>query len=580
MIFPIISEFSQVIVSIIEDTVRSTGSLLDSGVAQYPSSQIVTHIIDTDTYSKYNQLLLANTGLFEQHGAVGMDALFVPYTTYYEHSGVMPKFTRPTDTSNVSVDDLNPFNPQYRFGRQVYNNGVAESGTTSGGVYEYSGIHGTGNFNILGFAESGHNISIAATANIFTSDGTLESGIHPISAHFDSDFEGRKRVEILDVKSIAHRGPLILSGPGYDIEGQPVPGDGSGNFHKEAFWNTSLWPTGPVDLRWDNSRGVWTGGNTTKIYLSKVTNLYTPPSFSFEVDRSTSRDQFTRNAPAIMQSYADYGGSAELGVLLDPEYVAFNDNNQNAVGNTYEQLDYTNLEFPFYEAFIIRETKDPVGQTYYNIWTEDCQDCGHVANPCASGSFPMHGSSGNLIVNKKILIENPLRQALDVGDLAFTVDTGRKKKVNTGTFIGGSGVLASGQIVTNSSGIATFSVLNAGSGYTTGGFGIVTSGLCLNLALTFSGSNPYGLTSGTVTPSGNFPPNKTFPVKIYPANAIANTETLPIHWIMQAEFKSQQVITHVECEHGMLQTCSMKIQTQGLKTCEWCGEDSALINSF
>lgn len=570
----LIPQISQVIVSVIEDTVRSTGLILESGSTLYPSTQIITTVMDTDQYFDYNQLLLANIGHFEQHGAVGMDALFVPYTTYYEHSGVMPKFTRPTDTSDVSVDDLNPFNPQYRFGRQVYNTGVPESGTTSGGVYRYSGVHGTGDFNVLGFAESGHNISIAATANRFSTESSIESGVHAASNYFDADFESRKRVELLDVKSVALRGPLVISGPAFDLDGEPVPSDGSGNFHKEAFWNQSRWPTGPLDVRWDAARGVYSAGSSTKIYLVKVTNTYTPKSFSYEVERSTSRDQFTRNAPNSQQSYTSNSA------IYDPEYLAFTANSSNQVGGTYEQLDYTGLEFPFYEAFIIRQTKDSVGDTYYNIWSEDCQDCGHIANPCTSGTFPMHGSSGTLITNKKILIENPLRQALDVGDLAFTVDTGRKKKVNTGTFVGGNGALASGQIVTNSSGIATFSVLNAGSGYTTGGFGIITSGLCLNLALTFSGSNPYGLTSGTVTPSGNLPPSKTFPVKIYPANATANTETLPIHWIMQAEFKSQQIISHVECNHGIIQTCSVKIQTQGHKSCEWCGEDNTLANSF
>jgi hypothetical protein len=49
---------------------------------------------------------------------------------------------------------------------------------------------------------------------------------------------------------------------------------------------------------------------------------------------------------------------------------------------------------------------------------------------------------------------------------------------------------------------------------------------------------------------------------------------------MQSEFKSQQVVTHAECSAGVLQTCTMKIQTQGFKTCEHCGEDTAFINAY
>lgn len=480
---------------------------------------------------------------FRNVSAASLDAIFSPYTTETGHLK-LPYWTSPEDgAASPTSRDLNPFFPS------VTSTGNPEayyaSGSNIGAFNSFSGI-GSG------------------------ADGDL----NPYVQIHDSNTVGSF------ARSVGFKAPIVLTGWGYDTEGNPVPADSedSSKFASGAFTNPNAWKSGPVDLRWDNARGVWTGGNTTKIYLVKTTNLYTPPSFSFEVDRSTSRDQFTRNAPATMQSYADYGGSAESGVLLDPEYVAFTGNNQNAVGNTYEQLDYTGLEFPFYEAFIIRETVDSVGQTFYNIWTEDCQDCGHVANPCTSGSFPMHGSSGNLIVNKKILIENPLRQALDVGDLAFTVDTGRRKRVNTGSFVGGSGENATAYVEVNSSGSGQVVIGNAGSGYIYGGFGILTSGLCASVALTFAAPNS-GLSSGTITPDTNLP-SGTYPITVYPANATAATENLPIHWIMQAEFKSQQVITHVECEHGMLQTCSLKIQTQGYKSCEWCGEDSALVNSF
>lgn len=490
--------------------------------------------------------LVQNIGYdFENVGAVSLDAVFAPYTTQSGHAQ-LPFWQTPESGASFPTNiHLNTFFPN-----------PATTGNPSG------------------YLESGSNVG---AFNSLTGIGPDAKGdLHPYA-----DIHENNNVASFS-RGVGLRSPIVLTGWGYDTNGNPVPSDpeDESKFHPDAFTNPNKWKSGPVDLRWDNSRRVWTGGgNSTKIYLSKVTNLYTPPSFSFEVDRSLSRDQYTRNAPAIMQSYADYGGSPESGVLLDPEYIAFTGNQNNVVGGTYEQLDYTNIEFPFYEAFIIRETINTVGDEYYNIWTEDCQDCGHVANPCNSGEFPMHGSSGTLIQNKKILIENPLRQAMDVGDLAFTVDTGRKKSVNTGSFIGGSGVNASGTITTNSSGTATFNVTSAGSGYVYGGFGIINPSLCSNLSLFFNAANS-GLSSGVITPSSGLPPNKTFNVSIYPANATAKTESLPIHWIMQAEFKSQQVITHIECDRGILQTCSVKIQTQGFKTCEWCGEDNALVNSF
>jgi hypothetical protein len=82
-----------------------------------------------------------------------------------------------------------------------------------------------------------------------------------------------------------------------------------------------------------------------------------------------------------------------------------------------------------------------------------------------------------------------------------------------------------------------------------------------------------------VTPTNGYPPDKTYPLTIYPNNAIAESEKLDIHWIVQAEFKSQQVTTHVEADGGILQTCTTMLQTQGFKSCEHCGEDLTLINN-
>lgn len=65
------------------------------------------------------------------------------------------------------------------------------------------------------------------------------------------------------VKTMGLRGPLLLSGWGYDIAGLPVPNAISDQwyFNDEASTDRSLWKTGPVDLRWHEERKVWVGGN-------------------------------------------------------------------------------------------------------------------------------------------------------------------------------------------------------------------------------------------------------------------------------------------------------------------------------
>lgn len=77
-----------------------------------------------------------------------------------------------------------------------------------------------------------------------------------------------------DYRMLALRGPLLMQGWGYDLDGFPVPNKvdnptaaASGSFEDTGLqkkfmdnWlrKSETWPVGPVDLRWDRGRGVWT----------------------------------------------------------------------------------------------------------------------------------------------------------------------------------------------------------------------------------------------------------------------------------------------------------------------------------
>ena len=57
------------------------------------------------------------------------------------------------------------------------------------------------------------------------------------------------------------RGPLLLGGFGTDLADKPVPaGNDPFTILPEAPYDRSQWKYGPVDLKWDYERKVWSGG--------------------------------------------------------------------------------------------------------------------------------------------------------------------------------------------------------------------------------------------------------------------------------------------------------------------------------
>jgi hypothetical protein len=66
-----------------------------------------------------------------------------------------------------------------------------------------------------------------------------------------------------NIRGMGMRGPIMLVGWGYDLLGNPTPNKDTDKEVDDSFpdnWmnKTNLWKTGPVDLRWDKWRKVWT----------------------------------------------------------------------------------------------------------------------------------------------------------------------------------------------------------------------------------------------------------------------------------------------------------------------------------
>ena len=397
-------------------------------------------------------------------------------------------------------------------------------------------------------------------------------------------------------RPVGLRGPMVLVGWGYDTEGKPVPTahfdadsrdsdgvpinlpghcvDSAGNTStgetnqedcetagkrwdgvptrkaaKDNFYFNHLkrpdkWKAGPIDLRWDRQRKVWTaagggGGGGTDMFLCKATRCIMPKagidgknSFNFGIlDSVASPGRLYRNPcsseDCSFGSYfpsskmypdihiydpEDYEWCGNCEVKIDPDTSAYYVNCQN----------FTTACVPFYDAVVLRKFAHSVRKT-----ASDCGDklnkvsrgdpqARRMGDPCHEFGNTITGPPGEShpvgaaglpdeaisLLYQRVLIENPLNQGLMMGDSFISADTGRKA-------------------------VITYAKKKAGTG----------TNMCTG----------EGATAETVS------------------------ESLPIHIILQAEFVGQEVITMMGCEQGETTACSKKIFIQGFTTLEDCG---------
>ncbi len=154
--------------------------------------------------------------------AIGtLDNLYVPFSTNTENI-FLPHFVEPAnpdDASNRSVNHLHPYYDDFSDSENPVSKTHAQI-VTFGDTYPQEGIQ------------------------TLLKDGNQQ----PI-------FDGQK------VQSIALRGPVIIAGWGYDIDNKPVPNEDpdspTDNFIENYRLRPDLWPAGPLDVKWDKDRGVW-----------------------------------------------------------------------------------------------------------------------------------------------------------------------------------------------------------------------------------------------------------------------------------------------------------------------------------
>lgn len=204
-----------------------------AGSTQFNGSGVPDTVVAVQTHD----LLSSQLGLnYTDKAACSLDVLFHPYASA---SGTAPSgwpsFKTPAGGATTpTIDDLNPFGLKTSYGMVTYGQEVPEDGLVS------------------------------------DESRTLD-----------------------DVRSMAFRLPAVFTGPAYTTSGTPFPDDGLGNFPSGVNDDPSLWACGPLDLRWNNERGVFEVG-TSSSSSTVDTKLFRIVSGPFATGRLVySADEYT-----------------------------------------------------------------------------------------------------------------------------------------------------------------------------------------------------------------------------------------------------------------------------------------------
>ena len=154
-------------------------------------------------------------------------------------------------------------------------------------------------------------------------------------------------------RGLALKGPVVVQAWGRDTNDDPVPlyvdatggpiltgsghplGSGQKQFRPDYLYNTKEHKTGPVDLKWDEARGVWTfiGGGTITIRFEIIEPVYCEACTAYA--RILSRPYGMSSVPE------EYGG---IVMLADRLGCHLNESNQLLIGRkgyaSYMKSDY------------------------------------------------------------------------------------------------------------------------------------------------------------------------------------------------------------------------------------------------
>ena len=202
---------------------------------------------------------------------VTLDGLFRPFCTSYDH------MTQQELNTNTTLPDGSPDNKKNTYHTKHYDIPGFEDGST-GPAPNVADLNpftddGSGHGHDIQGIIGGHD-----EYDTNKKDLNRRKGAHIVSGPNQRNERLVDEEYSNEYRSMGLRGPLVVVGWGYDVDGNPVPPDPNDEtkFYNNHKKRQDLWKAGPVDLRWDDDRKVWVAGGGAggagQIWLSTTVN--------------------------------------------------------------------------------------------------------------------------------------------------------------------------------------------------------------------------------------------------------------------------------------------------------------------
>lgn len=266
----------------------SPGLTMDqvSGVDQLViTDRVISPVVNTDLRKALPQFGAGSGDAWLYRAGMETQGMFRPYTTLSGSLSLMPEFA-----TGIPIGFEIPENPElmynysnnrvYQFRGPVFNEALPPIMCAT--LNPFMQASDSGGLN------TSYNIDIYDQINPYDIYFTMGSGY----GH-DIEYVVRDGVYPLDLsikypdinyskngwyRGIGLKGPPVIVGWGYDIYGKPtpnfdeIPGSGgkSCKFADDWLNRPDLWKAGPLDIRWDHRRGVWTSPPSYRIVRIKM----------------------------------------------------------------------------------------------------------------------------------------------------------------------------------------------------------------------------------------------------------------------------------------------------------------------